>query len=232
MLVDVEIFDESWELKKRRISFLTIHPDFVDEYKKFGVLVRCESLKLAEINSVNLRDFAVDKRGSVDAAPYGGGDGMILRPEPLRDAIHSLDKAKVIYTSPSGKAWNQAEAQKLAHSGENLIFVCGRFGGVDQRFIDKYVDEEYSLGDFVISGGELACLTMADSVIREIEGSLGNFESVKNDSFAEGMNGLLSIHFTPGLKSLRVRRYLKCLSLVIIRRSPSERRKGLRAHKR
>lgn len=175
----------------RRISFLTIHPDFIDEYKKFGVLARCESLKLAEINSVNLRDFAVDKRGSVDAAPYGGGDGMILRPEPLRDAIESLDKAKVIYTSPSGKAWNQSEAQKLASSGEDLIFVCGRFGGVDQRFIDKYVDSEYSLGDFVISGGELACLTMADSVIREIEGSLGNYESVKNDSFAEGMNGLL-----------------------------------------
>ena len=175
----------------RRISFLTIHPDFIDEYKKFGVLARCESLKLAEINSVNLRDFAVDKRGSVDAAPYGGGEGMILRPEPLRDAIESLDKAKVIYTSPSGKAWNQSEAQKLANSGEDLIFVCGRFGGVDQRFIDKYVDSEYSLGDFVISGGELACLTMADSVIREIEGSLGNYESVKNDSFAEGMNGLL-----------------------------------------
>ncbi len=175
----------------RRISFLTIHPDFVDEYKKFGVLARCESLKLAEINSVNLRDFAVDKRGSVDAAPYGGGDGMVLRPEPLRDAIESLDKAKVIYTSPSGKAWNQSEAQKLASSADDLIFVCGRFGGVDQRLIDKYVDLEYSLGDFVISGGELACLTMADSVIREIEGSLGNYESVKNDSFAEGMNGLL-----------------------------------------
>lgn len=175
----------------RRISFLTIHPDFVDEYKKFGVLSRCESLKLAEINSVNLRDFAVDKRGSVDAAPYGGGEGMILRPEPLKGAIDSLGSAKVIYTSPSGKAWNQSEAKKLAQADEDLIFVCGRFGGIDQRFIDKYVDVEYSLGDFVISGGELACLTMADSIIREIEGALGNFESVKNDSFAEGMDGLL-----------------------------------------
>lgn len=175
----------------RRISFLTIHPDFIDEYRKFGVLARCESLKLAEINSVNLRDFAVDKRGSVDASPYGGGDGMILRPEPLRDALKSLSKAKVIYTSPSGKAWSQSEASHLAQSDEDIVFVCGRFGGIDQRFIDKYVDEEYSLGDFVISGGELACLTMADSVVREIEGSLGNYESVKNDSFAEGMDGLL-----------------------------------------
>ena len=176
----------------RRISFLTIHPDFIDEYRKFGVLARCESLKLAEINSVNLRDFAVDKRGSVDASPYGGGDGMILRPEPLRDALKSLSKAKVIYTSPSGgKAWSQSEASRLAQSDEDIVFVCGRFGGIDQRFIDKYVDEEYSLGDFVISGGELACLTMADSVVREIEGSLGNYESVKNDSFAEGMDGLL-----------------------------------------
>ena len=151
----------------RRISFLTIHPDFIDEYRKFGVLARCESLKLAEINSVNLRDFAVDKRGSVDASPYGGGDGMILRPEPLRDALKSLSKAKVIYTSPSGKAWSQSEASRLAQSDEDIVFVCGRFGGIDQRFIDKYVDEEYSLGDFVISGGELACLTMADSVVRD-----------------------------------------------------------------
>ena len=79
----------------------------------------------------------------------------------------------------------------MAQSDEDIVFICGRFGGIDQRFIDKYVDEEYSLGDFVISGGEFACLTMADSVVREIEGSLGNYESVKNDSFAEGMDGLL-----------------------------------------
>ena len=177
----------------RRLSFLTIHPQLVDEYRKFGVFARCESLKLAEITSVNLRDFAVDKRGSVDASPYGGGDGMVMRPEPLRDALKSLklSNAKVIYTSPSGRAWSQSEAQSLAASGQDLVFVCGRFGGVDQRFIDHYVDEEYSLGDFVISGGELACLTMADSVVREIEGALGNYDSVKNDSFAEGMNGLL-----------------------------------------
>ena len=176
----------------RRLSFLSIHPSFIEEYKKFGVFARCESLGIAEFNSVNLRDFAIDKRGSVDGAPYGGGDGMILRPEPLKDAINSLSKPfKVIYTSPSGKAWNQESARQLAQSNEDLVFICGRFGGVDQRFIDKYVDYEFSLGDYVLSGGELACLSMADSIVREIDGALGNNVSAACDSFGDQMDGLL-----------------------------------------
>lgn len=171
--------------------FLTVQPQFIESYTQIGVMKSATAKKLANFKAVNLRDFAVDHHGTVDDHPYGGGDGMVLRPEPLVGALKTLPKGKVISLSPSGKTWTQKEAENLASYQMPLIFVCGRFAGVDQRFIDKYVDEEYSLGDFVISGGELAALTLTDSIVRLIPGVLGHSDSAKIDSFAEGLGGIL-----------------------------------------
>jgi len=171
--------------------FLTIHPSMIETYAALGVFGAATTKNLAAFRAVNLRDFAVDRHGTVDGHPYGGGEGMVLRCEPLRDALANLPKGHVISLAPSGKRWTQTEAKKFASSHDPLIFVCGRFAGVDQRFLDQYVDQEYSLGDFVISGGELAALTITDSIIRMIPGVLGNAESAHFDSFSDGLDGIL-----------------------------------------
>lgn len=173
-----------------RMAVLTIHPAFIAAYDKFGVLRAARERGLATVEALALRDFAVDKHGSVDDRPFGGGDGMVMRPEPLADALKSLGaKRRVILTSPAGKPWTHAEAARLAAAGEDLAFVCGRFAGVDQRFIDNYVDEQFSCGDVVLSGGELPALMMIDAILRLIPGVLGHAESAVKDSFAAGFGG-------------------------------------------
>lgn len=181
-----------------KAGFITVHPGLIEEYKKFGVFRSALEQNLVSIESINLRDFAVNKSGMIDDRPYGGGDGMVMRPEPLKDAIDffndscdSRNKATVIYTSPQGKPFTQADAERLSESGNNIIFICGRFGGIDQRIIDHYVDEEYSMGDFVISGGELPSIMIMDSVLRTVPGVLGHHESCANDSFGSGCEGYL-----------------------------------------
>lgn len=177
----------------RHFSFITVHPKIVEAYGAFGVLRSAAQASLAEIAAIDLRNYAVDKHASIDASPYGGGDGMILRPEPLRDAVQAeqarIGQAKVIFTAPGAKLWTHADAEHHARSGENFIFVCGRFGGVDERFIRRYVDYQYSLGDFVCSGGELPSLLMLDSILRFVPGVLGHGESAQNDSFGTGCDG-------------------------------------------
>ncbi|MBC7660613.1 MAG: tRNA (guanosine(37)-N1)-methyltransferase TrmD [Chitinophagaceae bacterium] len=175
----------------RTFAFITVHPAFIEAYAKFGVFRAAERASIA-IQPINLRQFAVDKHGSVDDAPFGGGDGMVLRPEPLVAALEPFTRPrKVFVTSPSGRPWTQADAALHAASGDDLIFISGRFAGIDDRFLALYVDEEISLGDFVISGGELACLTLADSVLRLIPGVLGNQQSAKEDSFGTELDSLL-----------------------------------------
>jgi tRNA (guanine37-N1)-methyltransferase len=175
----------------RTFAFITVHPQFIEAYAKFGVFRTAERASIA-IQAVNLRDHALDNRGSVDDSPFGGGDGMVLRPEPLVAALEPFKgRRKVFVTSPSGRAWTQADAEKYAQSDEDLIFISGRFAGIDARFHEHYVDEEISLGDFVISGGELACLTIADSILRLVPGVLGNHQSAIEDSFGAELESLL-----------------------------------------
>ena len=178
----------------RQFSLITIHPDFVDAYRRFGVLRSAEEQGLARVRAVHLRDFAVDRHASVDDRRYGGGEGMVLRPEPLAAAIHaaaaeSLVKPRVLLTSPQGRAWEQSAAEQFASCEQPLVIICGRFGGVDQRLIDRYVDEEWSLGDFVLAGGELPALAMVESILRLIPGVLGDRESAACDSFGEVFAG-------------------------------------------
>ena len=176
---------------KPRFQFVTVHPEFIESYFKFGVFQAALKKDLAHFKAIDLRDYAVDKHGSVDDHPYGGGDGMVLRPEPLRDAVSAFPTVRVIALTPTGTPWSQKEALKFASEGESLTFVCGRFGGMDQRFVDKYVTDEFSLGDYILSGGELAALSMVDSILRLIPGVLGNLESAQQDSFSESLGGML-----------------------------------------
>lgn len=176
----------------RAISFITIHPQFIEAYEKFGVMASARDKKIASFQVINLREYAVDRHGTVDGSPYGGGDGMVMRPEPLVAALKSLATPhRVILLSPAGKMWTKQAAEEEAVKSDHVVFICGRFGGVDQRFIDKYVDEEWSVGDFVVSGGELPALLIVDSILRQCSGVLGNAESPQFDSFGSGLNGLL-----------------------------------------
>ena len=176
------------------ISVISIHPRFVASYGDFGVMRAATVTGSLDFRAVDLRDFAVDRHASVDDAPYGGGDGMVMRADVLANAIAaqtSQQNLHVIATAPGAKPWTQSDARRLAGLEKNLVFVCGRFAGIDQRFIDQHVNEEFSIGDFVVSGGELPVMAMVDSVVRMLPGALGNAASARDDSFSEGMAGLL-----------------------------------------
>ncbi len=174
------------------VHVVSIHPQFIEAYTHFGVLKAALSKNKVSFHICNLRDHAVDKHGSVDDRPYGGGDGMVLRPEPLAAAVKNIPgNPYVLLTSAKGKAWTQADARRLLHMDRPLVFICGRFGGVDERFIENYVDEQVSMGDFIVSGGELPALMMIDSILRLVPDVLGHSESAHVDSFSEGLKGLL-----------------------------------------
>lgn len=189
---------KSGSLPVSAISVISVHPKFVASYAEFGALRAAIAAGSLDFRSVDMRDFAVDRHASVDDAPYGGGDGMVLRPDVLANAIAAQipqdaddSSLHVMSTAPGARQWTQADAARLAGLGKKLVFVCGRFAGIDQRFIDRHVDEEFSIGDFVVSGGELPVMSMIDSIVRLLPGALGNVASARDDSFAEGMGGLL-----------------------------------------
>ena len=179
----------------RKIAFVSIHPQIFDPFLKFGVFASAKRQANFDFHIQDLREFAVDKHGSIDSSPFGGGDGMLMRPEPLAKAVAYLKQdmpdAIVVLLSPQGMLWRQSKAQAMAESSGDYIFICGRFAGIDQRFIDRYVDFEISLGDFVLAGGELAALCVVESMLRFVAGVLGNKESCSMDSFAEGCQGML-----------------------------------------
>ena len=166
----------------RTYHLLTIHPHLVEAHSSFGPIRAALDKSIAEVKAINLRDFAVDHHGSVDDRPYGGGPGAVLRIEPIVKAIRSLAKQPtVILPSPQGQLWDYQLAKKFS-TDTNLLFICGRFRGLDQRIIDHHVDHCYSLGNFVLSGGELAALAMIDSILRLIPAVVGNYASVIGDS--------------------------------------------------
>ena len=144
---------------------------------------------IVELTTVNLREFGLGPRRQVDDPPYGGGDGMLLMVEPLWKAVEfakSQDEtAKVVLMSPRGQRWKQAKAQKEADDDRGVIFICGRYEGVDERILEL-VDEQWSIGDFVLTGGELAAMMMIDSIVRLIPGVLGGEKSAEIESFSDG----------------------------------------------
>lgn len=175
----------------QKIYFITIHPGLVESNLKFGPFSWAQKAEKLKFEIVNLRDFAVDDRGTVDDKPFGGGDGMVFLLEPIAKAIRSLPESKIIVPSPKGQKWTEKEAVQHAEKPENLIFICPRYAGLDERLFDLFSPHRFSLGDFVASGGELPALLMVDSILRKKEGVLGNAESSKIESFSTELGGLL-----------------------------------------
>jgi len=174
---------------KKSITVLTLFPEFILDYAAFGIVQRAIKNKLLKFEALNLRKFGLDRRGTVDARPYGGGLGMVLRPDVLHKAITSWRRRKpggwVILLTPQGKPFKQAHAKRLAKYND-LLLVSGRYEGFDER-VRKFVDEEISLGDFILMGGELPALAVAEAVLRLVPGVLGKSESADAESFSQAM---------------------------------------------
>jgi len=157
---------------------------------EFGVIGRAKQSGLLEIVTHDLRDFTKDRHRSVDDYCYGGGPGMLMKPEPLFEAVESIQyecsSRKVILLSPQGKLFNQEMARQLSLT-DHLIMICGRYKGVDERVCEYLVTEEISIGDYVLSGGEIPALVLIDAISRLLPGTLGNYESAQDDSFSDGI---------------------------------------------
>jgi tRNA (guanine37-N1)-methyltransferase len=169
------------------ITVLTLFPELVEQYFATSIVGKAVERGALTPDVVNIRDFATDRHRSCDDAPYGGGAGMVLLPEPLGRALDSVDAEHrhVVFPSPSGKPFTQAVAQRLSET-EGMVLICGRYEGIDQRIIDHYVNEELSIGDYVLSSGELASMVIIDAVYRLREGML-RAESVSDESFQDGL---------------------------------------------
>ena len=173
-----------------KIAILTIFPEMFESVLSTSILGRARSEGLMEIEPVDIRPFSERKHKNTDDYPFGGGAGMVMLPQPICDAVRDL-RAKgyqgpCLYMSPRGKPLTQAKVRELA-TREDLILLCGHYEGVDERAIEKVVDEEVSLGDFVLTGGELAAMAVADAVSRLVPGVLGCEESAEEESFSDGL---------------------------------------------
>ncbi len=189
-----------------RFTVLTLFPELIQNYIADALISKAIVKNLFQVNVISLRDFTEGRYKSVDDVPYGGGDGMLLKASVLESAVESVLKnnnaaRKVIYLSPQGEIWNNQLAKAMATNwldrdenknsdGEviqEIILVCGRYAGIDQRFINKYVTQEISIGDYILSGGELAALVLIESISRFIPGVLGDGQSAFSDSFADDL---------------------------------------------
>jgi len=170
-----------------QIAVITLFPEMFAAISEHGISSRALKQNLASLQLLNPRDFTEDKHRTVDDRPYGGGPGMVMKVEPLRRAIRaakaSLGGGTVIYLSPQGRTLDQAGVEELSRR-DNLIFVAGRYEGIDERLIETDIDEEWSVGDYVLSGGELAAMVTIDAVVRLLPGALGHALSAQQDSFA------------------------------------------------
>lgn len=174
-------------MKKHLFDILTIFPNMIDSYASESILGRAQKAKLIEIRSHDLRAYSKDKHHKTDDTPYGGGPGMVMTVEPFDLALKKIKKRKksvVILTAANGKTFTQADAKRLAKY-EQVIFLCGRYEGIDQRVEDYLVDETFSIGNYVLTGGELPALVMTDAIARNISGVLGKEASLDKESHTE-----------------------------------------------
>lgn len=173
-----------------KINVLTLFPDLIENYFNHSMGARAVKNGHFNINVLNIRDFSTDKHNRVDDTPFGGGAGMLMTPQPLFDSVNHIKKdnpnTKVIYMSPKGKVLNNKLAREMSKY-ESLTFVCGHYEGVDQRFIDELVDMELSIGDYVLTGGELAALVSIDAVMRFIPGVIGAEDVHHEESFEDDL---------------------------------------------
>lgn len=170
-----------------KINILTLFPEMFDIFNH-SIIGKAKDKGIVDINTMNIRDFTLNKHKKVDDYPYGGGAGMVMTPQPIVDSIRACkknNKGKVIFLGPRGKTFNQEMAKELAKE-EELIFLCGHYEGIDER-VYKYIDLEISLGDFILTGGEMAAIPVIDSILRLKNGVLGKEESYEDESFSEGV---------------------------------------------
>lgn len=173
--------------RKLKIDILTLFPEMFDVFN-YSMIGRARENNIVEINTHNIRDYSLDKHKKTDDYPYGGGAGMVMTPQPIVDCIKKIkeiNKGKVIFMGPKGKKFDQNIAKDLSKENE-FVILCGHYEGIDER-VYKYIDEEISLGDFVLTGGEMACIPIIDSVCRMIPGVLKTSESYTEESFYSGL---------------------------------------------
>jgi len=197
-----------------RIDIITIFPDFFREVVDYGIVRRARKSGLVDVIAHDLRQWTSDKHHSVDDRPFGGGDGMVLKPEPLFAGVETLTGAgrredlptstRVILLSPQGRVFSQAVAQEMVQEAKQIVLLCGRYEGVDERVVEALVTDEISIGDYVLSGGEPAALVVVDSLVRLLPGALGSETSAVFESFSEGL--LDCPHYTrpPDFRGMKV----------------------------
>ena len=187
-----------------KIDVLTIFPEFFTQVFDFGIIRRAKLAGIVEINVHDIRSFALDKHQMTDDRPFGGGDGMVMKPEPIFAAVENLlgtsergsfpSGTRVVMLSPQGKPLTQSIAKEFADDAKHIVFICGRYEGIDERVNDALVTDEISIGDYVLSGGEPAAIVLTDAIVRLLPEALGSETSAENDSFS---NGLLDCpHYT------------------------------------
>ncbi len=173
----------------KKFQVITLFPEMLEGVLNSSMMWKAQKEGVVDFHTINLRDYGIGPRKQVDDTPYGGGDGMLLKPEPLFAAVATAKAedptAKVVLMTPRGARWRQATAQAWSESDHGYIFICGRYEGYDERIV-SLVDEQVSIGDFVLTGGELPALTIIDSVVRLIPGVLGGESSAAIESFADG----------------------------------------------
>lgn len=174
----------------KQFFVLTLFPEMIEQTLSHSIMGRAQRDGYISIEAVNIRDYTLNKQKHVDDYPYGGGAGMVMQGQPIYDAYQSLmpraKGARVVYMTPQGRPFTQRIAEELAQE-ESLVFLCGHYEGVDERLIEEIVTDEISLGDFVLTGGELAAITIIDAVSRLVPGVLGKEESFADESFSDGL---------------------------------------------
>lgn len=197
-----------------RLDIITIFPDFFREAFEFGIIRRARAAGLIELKVHDLRSWTTDKHHMVDDRPFGGGDGMVLKPEPVFAAVADLtgvssrdeypERTRVVLLSPQGQVLSQAVAENFASEADHVVMICGRYEGVDERVADALITDEISIGDYVLSGGEPAAIVLTDAIVRLVPGALGSETSALHESFSAGL--LDCPHYTrpPEFQGLRV----------------------------
>ncbi len=174
-----------------RFSVITLFPEIFHAYLGAGIMKRAADKSVALFDIIHLRDFTTDRHRTVDDYPYGGGPGMVMKPEPLQDALKYATRdglpTMTVLVSPQGKTFTQQMAKELSQEKRRLLFICGRYEGIDERVRESLVDEEISVGDYVLTGGELPALVIIDAVVRLLPGALGDEDSLKEESFSWGI---------------------------------------------
>ncbi len=171
-----------------KVDILSLFPEFFSVFNNWSIIGRAVANNIVNINNINIRDFSENKHRKVDDYPFGGGSGMLMTPEPICNALNSVKSknSRIIYLSPHGKIFDQELAKELAKE-EHLILLCGHYEGIDNRIIENYIDEEISIGDFVLTGGEIPAMLILDAVIRLLPGVLRSEESYIDESHYNGL---------------------------------------------